>query len=111
MTAVVSLADCPCQTAAPHSAGRIADAIDGLATDPRPPGSTKLDGQDGVYRIRVGDCRIIYQIEGRRLTVLLVSSGHRRDVYRKGRGREPHTEERPVTRGDGVQTGRSLVRE
>ena len=63
---------------------RIADAIDGLADDPRPPGAVKLAGVAGpLWRIRVGDHRIIYQIEDERLIILILRVGHRRDVYRK----------------------------
>ncbi len=63
-------------------AERIARAIDGLATQPRPNGCKKLADEDGLWRIRVGDYRIVYQIEDDRLRVLIVSLGHRRDVYR-----------------------------
>ncbi len=64
---------------------RIGQAIDGLETDPHPPGSKKLAGEDDLYRIRVGDYRVIYQVENRKLIVLIVSIGHRRDIYRKGK--------------------------
>lgn len=61
---------------------RIAARIDALATDPRPGGAKKLEGEDDLYRIRVGDYRIVYQIQARRLIVLVVCIAHRRDVYR-----------------------------
>lgn len=64
---------------------RIADAIDALADNPRPPGVVKLAGEDDLYRIRVGDYRLVYQIQDDRLIVLVVRIGHRREVYR-GRG-------------------------
>jgi mRNA interferase RelE/StbE len=57
-------------------------AISELATDPRPPGVKKLKGSDGLYRIRVGDYRIIYEIQDRLLVVLIVTVGHRRDIYK-----------------------------
>jgi len=63
---------------------RIGDAIDGLADEPRPSGHIKLAGEDGLYRIRVGDYRIVYQIEDDRLVVLVVRVGHRKDIYRGG---------------------------
>jgi mRNA interferase RelE/StbE len=63
---------------------RIGDAIDGLVEEPRPPGHTKLAGEDHLYRIRVGDYRIVYQIEDDRLVVLVVRVGHRKDIYRGG---------------------------
>lgn len=70
----------------PHDVPRrIGQAIDGLETDPHPPGSKKLTGEDDLYRLRVGDYRVIYQVENRQLFVLVVSIGHRRDIYRKGK--------------------------
>lgn len=61
---------------------RIARRIDGLAEDPYA-GATKLRGTDEVWRIRVGDYRVLYQIEtDGRLVVLAIKIGHRRDVYR-----------------------------
>ena len=60
---------------------RIAPAIQGLSIDPRPPGVKKLAGQD-LWRIRVGDYRIVYQIHDRQILVLIVAIGHRGDVYR-----------------------------
>ena len=60
---------------------RIRDAIGGLAEDPRPSGCLKLTGRDG-WRIRIGNYRVIYEIDdsGQMVTVLHV--GHRRNVYR-----------------------------
>lgn len=51
-----------------------------LAIDPRPPGCTKLKGAE-LYRVRVGDYRIIYEIQDNVLMVLVVKVGHRREVY------------------------------
>ncbi len=62
--------------------GRIADKLVSLSSNPRPPGSVKLTGQD-AYRIRVGDYRIIYTIHDDRLIVLVIDVGHRREVYRR----------------------------
>ena len=61
---------------------RLRTAIDVLAQDARPAGCIKLAGEPDLYRIRVGDYRIIYQVRDRILTVLVVSIGHRRDIYR-----------------------------
>jgi len=61
---------------------RLKPKIDSLATTPRPHGSEKLSGVDQLYRIRVGDYRIIYAVEDDRVLVLVVKVGHRRDVYR-----------------------------
>jgi mRNA interferase RelE/StbE len=61
---------------------RSAARIDGLANNPRPRDSEKLQGAEDLYRIRSGDYRIIYQIAEARLLVLVVRIGHRREVYR-----------------------------
>lgn len=61
---------------------RIGSAIDDLADDPRPVGSTKLAGVENTWRIRVGDYRILYEVHDGRLIVLVIRIGHRRDVYR-----------------------------
>ncbi|MEJ7811056.1 MAG: type II toxin-antitoxin system RelE/ParE family toxin [Gemmatimonadaceae bacterium] len=62
---------------------RIAKKIDALASDPRPRGALRLAGEpEELYRIRVGDYRVIYGIEDEVLTVLIVRVAHRRDVYR-----------------------------
>jgi mRNA interferase RelE/StbE len=62
---------------------RIASAIDGLATDPRPHGHEKLQGAKDLYRVRSGDYRIIYRIDDKAIRVLVARIGHRRDVYRR----------------------------
>lgn len=59
---------------------RIRGAIALLAVDPRPPGTKALRGREG-YRIRVGNYRILYTVEDDRLLVVVVTLGHRRDVY------------------------------
>ena len=61
---------------------RIQAAVELLRDDPRPTGARKLAGGDGEWRVRTGDYRIIYEIHDRRLVVLVVALGHRREVYR-----------------------------
>lgn len=53
-----------------------------LADNPLPQGVKKLKGIDSLYRIRQGDWRIIYTIEDKKLAVLVVKIGHRREIYR-----------------------------
>jgi mRNA interferase RelE/StbE len=60
---------------------RIAAAIDALASNPRPPGIKAIVGQPGAFRIRVGDWRVLYEIEDDRLVVLVVKIAHRSTVY------------------------------
>lgn len=62
---------------------RVAPAIAGLATDPRPPSVKFLAGGPERWRVRVGVYRIVYTIEDDRLIVLVIKIGHRRDVYRE----------------------------
>jgi len=60
---------------------RILKRIEGLRTEPRPPGVEKLSGQE-KYRIRQGVYRILYEIRNNELIVVVVKIGHRREVYR-----------------------------
>jgi len=59
----------------------VVDRIEQLGSAPRPAGVKKLVDTDDLYRVRVGDYRIIYQIRDRELVVLVVKVGHRRNVY------------------------------
>lgn len=60
---------------------RIVRKIDMLADDPRPHGVKKLSGNDDFYRIRIGDFRVIYQIQDKILLILIVKIGYRKEVY------------------------------
>lgn len=61
---------------------RVITALSGLTVDPRRhPQVKRLVGEDG-YRLRVGDYRVLFQIEDDRLIVLVLQIGHRREVYR-----------------------------
>ena len=59
---------------------RVQGAIALLAQDPRPPASRPLRGRPG-YRVRVGDYQIIYTVADDVLLVVVVTLGHRLDVY------------------------------
>ncbi len=61
---------------------RLQAAIKSLSEDPRPSGYKKIVDSDDLYRIRVGDWRIIYAIEDDRLLILIVTVGPRGSVYR-----------------------------
>ena len=52
-----------------------------LSEEPRPVGSEKLSGQ-GLYRVRQGNYRIVYEIVDHASTVTIFKIGHRREVYR-----------------------------
>ncbi|WP_367154036.1 type II toxin-antitoxin system RelE/ParE family toxin [Methylomonas sp. HYX-M1] len=60
---------------------RLLVAIDNLAENPRPSGVKKLQSPIDLYRIRVGDYRVIYIIEDSKLKILVVAVGHRSDIY------------------------------
>jgi len=61
---------------------RILAATVRLTEDPFPPGFTKLVGYENLYRIRVGDWRVLYSIEQDRLLILVVGIGPRGRIYR-----------------------------
>lgn len=60
---------------------RIEKSLQALSNEPRPPGSRKLQGREG-WRIRVGDYRAVYEVDDTAREVLVVTLGHRRDIYR-----------------------------
>lgn len=57
--------------------------IDALSENPFPPDLMKLSGAEKLYRIRIGDYRVVYEVDpkARRITVHYVR--HRREVYRR----------------------------
>ena len=61
---------------------KILMAVDLLAENPIPPNSKKLAGYDNLYRVRVGDWRVAYEIQNEQLIVFVIRIGHRKDVYR-----------------------------
>lgn len=61
---------------------KIIEVIDSLAANPRPSGVKKLENFQDSYRVRVGQYRIVYKIEDRRLIVEVVKVGNRKEVYR-----------------------------
>ncbi len=62
---------------------RILQAVENLADNPYSLGSKKLIGSDSIYRIRVGDYRIVYNIRSSVLTIEIIKVGHRREIYRQ----------------------------
>lgn len=59
----------------------VKSAIRNLAENPRPNNVKKLSGSYNLYRIRLGDYRIIYQIEDDILLIVIVMAGHRKEIY------------------------------
>jgi mRNA interferase RelE/StbE len=66
------------------AARRMVRSLRALETEPRPPGAAILAGgqHQRVWRIRVGDYRILYEIRDDQLVVLVIRLGHRGEVYR-----------------------------
>lgn len=60
----------------------VVKAIRELALAPRPAGVKKLEGLRQCYRIRRGIYRIVYTIEDNVLKIVIVTVGHRQEVYR-----------------------------
>jgi len=60
---------------------RIISSIKMLAENPRPEGCKKLSGRP-AWRIRIGSYRVLYEIHDKRLLVLVISVGHRKNIYK-----------------------------
>jgi mRNA interferase RelE/StbE len=60
---------------------RIIPHIQALADNPRPSGCHKLTGSDNDWRIRIGDYRVIYEIDDTARTVRVFRVRHRREAY------------------------------
>lgn len=62
---------------------RILDAIEGLAENPFPVQSKKMKGSESSYRLRVGDYRVIYQVDTENKVVTIYHARHRKEVYKR----------------------------
>ncbi len=62
---------------------RLDAKIQALADDRHPHGSRKLSGQDGLYRLRIGDYHVVYAILDQRLLVIVLRVAQRSQVYRR----------------------------
>jgi len=61
---------------------RVIRLLEALAVEPRPGGVTKLAGDDNLWRVRIGDYRVVYEIHDAKLVVMVVRVAHRKDAYR-----------------------------
>jgi mRNA interferase RelE/StbE len=66
----------------PQVARRILRQVEALVTDPRPSGVVKLEGATDLWRIRVGQWRVVYRVSDRERMVDIIAVRHRSDVYR-----------------------------
>jgi len=64
-------------------ARRIVNAVEGLRADPRPHSARPLVGYPHLWRIRIGDYRVVYTIKDAELVILALRIAHRSSVYRK----------------------------
>lgn len=60
---------------------RVISAISVLVEDPRPAGCRKIQSEEGVWRVRVGDCRIGYMIDQVNQVITIIRIAHRREFY------------------------------
>ena len=63
-------------------AARILKRIEALAMNPRPGGVKKLEGAPDLWRIRVGDWRVVYRLSDRERLIDVFAVRHRREAYR-----------------------------
>ena len=66
----------------PQVARRILKQIEALVANPRPSGVVKLEGAADLWRVRVGEWRVVYRISDRDRLVDVIAVRHRRDAYR-----------------------------
>ena len=62
---------------------RVLRKVDSLKAEPRPPGVLRLTGQRELWRLRVGDYRVIYTIQDSKLVITVVDVGGRGSIYRE----------------------------
>jgi mRNA interferase RelE/StbE len=60
---------------------RIVTAILALAAEPRPAGCLKVKGENNLWRIRISDWRVGYEIDDGALEITIVRIGHRSEFY------------------------------
>ncbi len=62
---------------------KILEAIESLSEDPFPVQSRKMKGSESSYRLRVGDYRVIYQVDTKNKVVIIYHARHRKDAYKR----------------------------
>lgn len=61
----------------------IISLLESLAENPRPEGCTRLSGKlDGLYRLRSGNYRVVYQVKDKEFIVFILRIGKRGDIYK-----------------------------
>ncbi len=64
-----------------HVRRRVLDKIAELGENPFPRGIVKLHGEENIYRLRVGDYRVLYEFYPQQLVILIAKIDHRSTVY------------------------------
>ena len=62
---------------------KITMALDLLADEPRPPKAVAMRNEKGVYRVRLGNYRIVYEVIDNELIVWVIRVADRKDVYKR----------------------------
>lgn len=62
---------------------KILEAIENLSENPFPVKSRKMKGSESSYRLRVGDYRVIYQVDTANKVVIIYHARHRKDAYKR----------------------------
>jgi mRNA interferase RelE/StbE len=65
----------------PNAQAQVEAAVDDLAANPRPPGTTRL--RVGGLRLRVGQYRVVYDVDDNAGRIIVRAVGHRRDIYER----------------------------
>ncbi|MGB9498320.1 MAG: type II toxin-antitoxin system RelE family toxin [Dissulfuribacterales bacterium] len=61
---------------------RIVNKIDSLTKNLPNPDTTKMKGNNPFHKVRIGNYRIVYEIQDEVIVILIVKIGHRKDIYR-----------------------------
>jgi len=61
---------------------KLIELIQTLAIQPYPPGTRKITGEENTYRVRQGRYRVIYEVDGKKLLILIFKIGNRKDIYK-----------------------------
>ncbi|MFB3922622.1 MAG: type II toxin-antitoxin system RelE/ParE family toxin [Terriglobia bacterium] len=62
---------------------RVLRKIENLLVEPFPPGCIKLEAAERLYRIRIGEYRVVYEVDGTTRSITVHHVRHRREVYRR----------------------------
>jgi len=61
---------------------RVFSKIENLEENPRPKGCRKIQSQENLWRIRIGEYRVIYAVDDKRRVIDIIAIRHRRDAYK-----------------------------